>query len=399
MISDIRKAYNQAFSQQAYEAMMEWIAEECDGYRVTFRVAETPIFIPASLRDQLIKACNELVATLVKPDFLEKSLSALLPGQTSPNETAHTNFLVVDFGICHGENGEIIPQLVEIQGFPSLYLYQPLLARAYRKFFDIPQGFTTFFNNLEEGAYTEKVQQTIIGDCRPENVILLEIDPIKQNTAVDFVATKKALGIDYVCISDLRVSGRQVYYEKDGKKIPVDRIYNRIIFDELERRPDLARVFDFTEDYDVQWAGHPNWFFRISKHTLPLFNSKYVPTSHYLHTLTHIPDDLDNYVLKPLYSFAGSGVNVHPTLADIEAIADKDRPYYILQQKMHYASVIETPTEPAKCEVRMMLLWPDDATRPELAISLVRLSKGEMVGVRFNKNKDWVGSSAAFFER
>lgn len=399
MIPQLRQAFNDSFREEDYKAMMDWITTQCEGYEVTFRIAETPVFFEDNLRDRLVQACEEITAILRTPAFLEKSKSAILPQHQVPNETPHTHFLVVDFGICRDENGELIPQLVEIQGFPSLFCYQMLLGNAYRRFFHVPADMTPFFGGLEDSTYIETLRHLILGDCHPENVILLEIEPMKQNTAVDFVVTKHYLGIEYVCISDLIVEGRDVYYEKNGRKIQVQRIYNRIIFDELDKRSDLQRQFDFTHDYNIQWVGHPNWFFRISKHSLPLLNSRYVPASHYLSDLETMPDNLDDYVLKPLFSFAGAGVNVHPTMADIDAIPVSDRHLYILQRKMHYEPVVETLDEPAKCEVRMMMVWPDGAEKPHLINNLIRLSKAELVGVRYNKDKTWVGSSAGFFRK
>jgi len=146
---------------------------------------------------------------------------------------------------------------------------------------------------------------------------------------------------------------------------------------------------------DVEWVGHPNWFFRISKFTMPLLSGKYVPESFYLDQIEEYPVDLENYVLKPLYSFAGMGVNLHITSDALDKITDREN--YILQRKVQYAPVIETPTGPAKFEIRMLMVWEKDESRPKVINNLIRVSKGEMVGVRYNKDKDWVGASVGFF--
>jgi hypothetical protein len=194
----------------------------------------------------------------------------------------------------------------------------------------------------------------------------------------------------------VRKNGRQLYYEKDGRQIPIRRIYNRLIFDELDQHPDLQTEFQLTDDVDVTWVGHPNWFFRISKYTMPLLHSPFVPESHYLHTLPTYPPDLESYVLKPLFSFAGSGVRLHVTAADLDAIADKHN--YLLQRKVQYEPVVQSPDGLVKCEIRMLYGWPDEAPRPLLLTNLGRLSRGEMIGVDFNKNKDWVGGTSCLFE-
>lgn len=274
------------------------------------------------------------------------------------------------------------------------------MGKAYQSAFDIPNNFKTFFNGLDETSYVELLRKAIVGNENPENVILLEIEPHKQNTRIDFYATEKSLGIKILCLSELIKEGLDLFYlNENGKKIAVKRIYNRIIFDELEKRDDLPRQFNLLEPINATWVGHPNWFSRISKFTLPSIDSQYVPATYFLNELTEIPADLENYVLKPIFSFSGMGVIINVALSDIEAIPESEKHNFILQRKVQYAPVIETPSEPAKCEIRMMFLWLPEDEKPTLINNLVRMSKGEMVGVRYNKNKDWVGGSVAFFEQ
>ena len=396
MVSPIRAAYNAAFTDAKYQAFLNDITNTYN-YRPPFRIAETPVFIPKSLKAKLFEACELITDVICQSDFGELSKGAVLSGQIVPNETSHTTFLQMDFGICKDENGEFHPQLIEVQGFPSLYFYQDMVANAYRKHFDIPDNYSHLFGGLSTDEYTELLRKIIIGRSKPENVILLEVEPDKQTTAIDFVATKDKLGIEYLCVTDLKTEGKDVFYIKDGKKIGVEKIYNRVIFDELIRRDDLPREFYFTQEYNVKWVGHPHWFFRISKHTLPLLNNKYVPKSYFLNELEEYPKDLQNYVLKPLYSFSGTGVMININQYDLDAIEDKEN--YIIQRKVEYAPVISTPNEPAKCEIRMLMLWERGAPRPIMVNNLARLSKGAMIGVRYNKDKDWVGGSVGFFEQ
>jgi hypothetical protein len=397
MIPDLRSRFNAAFTQAKYEAFTKDIEGRYQ-HRPGFNLAETPVFIPPALRDALAAACDDVCALFLRPDFKALSEGALQPGQIVPNESEHPMFLVVDFGICQGENGELFPQLVEVQGFPSLFCYQHLLAETYKRHYEtIPAHYTHLFNGLDSDGYLDILKRAIIGDSKPENVILLEIEPEKQTTSIDFFATRDMLGIPFVCLTKLKKEGRTLYYtDENGRKIQVERIFNRIIFDDLTARKDLVSEFHLTDDVDVQWAGHPNWFFRISKHTLPLFDSPYVPKSYYMDQLAAMPDDLENYVLKPLYSFAGMGVIVNPTKEDLDSVEDPSN--YILQRKMHYAPAVPTLDDPAKVEIRMMMVWEDGAARPVLVNNLVRLSKGIMTGVRYNKDRSWVGSSIGFFE-
>ena len=396
MISDIRAAYNAAFTDAKYQAFLDDIAQTYN-YRPPFRIAETPIFVPNNLKAKLFEACETITDVLCQPNFKDLSKGAVLSGQIVPNETAHTTFLQMDFGICKDGNGGYIPQLIEVQGFPSLYMFQDMVAQSYRKHFDIPENFSHLFSGLSSEDYVEMMRKIVVGSSNPENVVLLEVEPQKQVTAIDFVATKAKLGVEYLCVTDLKKEGKDVYYIKDGKKIGVEKIYNRVIFDELIKRDDLKREFYFTQEANVEWIGHPHWFFRISKHTLPLFENKYVPKSYYLNELEEYPEDLHNYVLKPLYSFAGTGVLININRYDLDAIEDREN--YILQRKVEYAPVVPTPNVPSKCEIRMLMLWERGAARPKIVNNLARLSKGEMVGVRYNKDKDWVGGSVGFFEK
>jgi hypothetical protein len=395
MIKTLRSAYNANFSQEKYNTFLGNIKEEL-GYDVNFRVSESPVFVDKAFKDKLLQGCEDVFRTILSPDFKEKTEGSL--SYQVPNENGHSHFMQVDFGVCMNEKGEIEPQLIEIQGFPSLYTFQAALAVAYRKAFSIPATFSTFLNGYTTTSYLELLREVIVGNCAPENVVLLEIEPEKQGTAIDFWACEKYLGVKMLCLTKLKKEGKNLFYfNEKNEKIAVKRIYNRVIFDELERRTDLEMEFNFTDDVNVEWVGHPNWFFRISKYTLPLFDSPYAPKSYFLSDLKEIPSDLENYVLKPLFSFAGMGVKINVTPADIEAIEDKEN--YILQKKVNYYPIIETPSGPAKIEIRMMVVWRDGDEKPIVVNNICRMSKGEMVGVRYNKDKDWVGGTVCFFEQ
>lgn len=396
MIKSIRQQYNENFTEEKYQAFLKDIASEYN-YTPSFRIAESPVFVPNTVKTQLFEACEELIDVIVQPNFKELTQGAI--EQHVPNEDDHTIFLQMDFGICEGEDGELIPQLIEAQGFPSLYFFQNQLANAYMRHFDIPDTHSHLFGGLTSEEYIELLRETIVGDSHPENVILLEVEPHKQITNIDFLGSENLLGVPSLCISELKKEGQKVYYVKDGRKIKVEKIFNRVIFDELITRDDLPREFFFTDEADVEWIGHPNWFFRISKYTMPFFDSKYVPKTEFLHKIETLPTDLENYVLKPLYSFAGTGVIFHLKKEDIDAIPLANRKNYILQKKVKYAPALQAPDGLVKTEIRMLMLWKKDWERPRIINNLARMSRGEMIGVRYNKDKTWVGASAGFFEK
>lgn len=398
MIQSVRQTFNQAFSPEHYRAFLDKINADFPG-QLDFRVAETPVFVPKFLTDKLLAACNDIVNVITRSDFKTLTEQAIPEGQRVPNEDDHTQFMAVDFAVCNDESGELTPQLIELQGFPSLYGFQPYLADQFRTNYPIPENMSHLFSVANNAEYLERLRQMIVGDYNPEEVILLEIYPEQQKTRIDFTLTEKFLGVAAVCLTKIKKDGRALYYEKGGRTIQIRRIYNRLIFDDLQNYPDLKTDFHLTDDVDVEWVGHPNWFFRISKYTLPLLKSPYIPTSYFLSDLTDYPADLDNYVLKPLFSFAGSGVKLHITSTDLDAIPPEQRSGYLLQRKVTYEPVIQSPDGLVKSEIRMLFIWPKEDERPTLLTNLSRLSRGEMIGVNFNKNKDWVGGTVCFFEQ
>lgn len=394
MIEELRRNYNDTFTEANYQEMRAWMEAQYQ-HKPKFHVAETPVFVPNKVADRIVAACDDVLEVMLEPGFAERSKAAIPPGESVPGQNEKPLFLQFDFGMCEDENGEVIPQLIEAQGFPSLYFFQYLLDKSYRKFFPIPEDYSCRFGGKSETEYLDLLSRCILGGHAPENVILLEVDPTGQTTRIDFIVCCTELGIAEVCISDIELEGGKLFYQLNGERKEVHRIFNRVIFDELKSRPDLKRAFNLIEQAEVEWAGHPNWFFLLSKFTLPFIDSPYVPDTRFLHEVEELPENLDSYVLKPLYSFAGAGVDLYPTAEKIAAI---ERPeHFILQKKVQYADLIETPDGPARTEVRMMFVWPDDAERPILLNNLVRISKGEMIGVQYNMGKTWVGGSLGYF--
>lgn len=396
MESIARQRFNKSFTEARYQAFLDDIAAEFN-HRPVFRIAETPVFIDVELKNKIFDACNAITDTIVKPDFKDLTAGAIRPEFRVPNETDHSLFLQYDFGICE-ENGALIPKLIEVQGFPTLYFYQDLIARKYRQHFDIGDNYSHLAKGLTSEEYIDLMRKVIVADHDPRHVVLLETEPETQPTKIDFMCTSRELGIPVRCVSDLKVEGKDVYYmDEAGKKVGVSRIYNRVIFDELLGRKDLPREFRFSQEYDVEWAEHPHWFFRVSKYSLPLFQNQYVPRTYFLNELDNIPSDLENFVLKPLYSFSGSGVIFDVKPEHFDSIADPTN--YILQEKVTYSPVIQALEGKVKCEVRMLLIWERGEARPRIVNNLARLSRGAMIGVKYNKDKNWVGGSVAFFEQ
>lgn len=398
MVPAIRKAFNESFSQEKYQAFLNELNAAHPG-AIEFRVSETAIFVPKYFTNKILDACESIVDLIVDPRFKDLTSKAIPEGLKVPGENDHTQFIAFDFGICVNDAGEYEPQLIEMQGFPSLFAYEILVDDVFRNHFTVPENYSAYLGGHDKDSYIKHLNECILGGHQPENVILLEIFPHQQKTRIDFYCTQDYTGIKPVCLTELIKEGKKLYYFEEGRKIEVKRIYNRVIFDDLFQQP--AEVQEqgkiFFEELDVEWAPHPSWFYRISKFTLPLIRHPYVPPTFFLNEITQLPADLENYVLKPLFSFAGQGVVIDVTPEDIEAV--KDPGNWILQRKVKYAEIIQTPDVPAKAEIRIFYFWKDGEARPVPANNLGRLSKGKMIGVRYNHDKEWVGGSYCLFEK
>jgi hypothetical protein len=398
MILSLRRQFNTNFSSDKYQAFLRRIDDAC-GTHVQFRLAETPCFFPESLLERMAEDGKELIRQLVEsPEYRARSEASIPAEFRVPNEPAHPMFVQVDFGLVRDAGGELQPKLVELQAFPSLYTYQVTLAQSYIDVYGIDrfaggERLQFFLGGLEEKSYRELLRRAIVGTHDPENGILMEIRPQEQKTLPDFLLTEKMLGIKTVDIEKIKKDGARIYYERNGKRVPIRRIYNRAIVDELQRKQ-VRLAFDWRDDLDVEWAGHPNWYFRISKFSLPYLRHESVPKTWFLDRLERIPDDLQNYALKPLYSFAGLGVVIAPKKEDIAAIPAEKRAEYILQERLHFEPVIETPFGGTKAEVRVMYVWQEEL---QAVLTIIRMGRGLMMGVDHNRNMEWVGASAGLW--
>lgn len=396
MVPSLRAAFNGTFTEERYQQFLNDLHSHYPG-AIEFRVAETPVFADEDFTRKMLDACEAIVDVILDPAFKSITERAIPANENVPHENEHAHMIAFDFGVCINQENELEPQLIEMQGFPTLFGFQVFYPDILRRHFDIPSNYTQYLGEYTRDTYLADLKDLVVGPHRAEEVILLEIRPHQQKTRIDFYCTRDYIGIQPVCITEIIQEGRQLYYLLEGNRIRIKRIYNRVIFDDLHaQKEQLGAYLDITQDLDVEWIPHPNWFFRISKFTLPLIRHPYVPATYFLNELKQVPANLEHYVLKPLFSFAGQGVIIDVTTADIENIKDPEN--WILQRKVTYADVIPTPDVPAKAEIRIMYIWKDSWERPKPAINLARLSKGKMIGVRYNKDKTWVGGSVCFVE-
>jgi hypothetical protein len=392
MIERLRRAFNARWTPEAYEAYKARLSAEV-GCAIPFRICESPVFLPVELRDVMIRGALEIFDLLLRPEALERSQAAVPAEFDVPGCDAHPLFAVADFAIAE-EGGRHVPRLIELQGFPSLYAFQLVQARLCRAM--LPEEPLAFLpGDLDEAGYLRVVGEAITGGHPPENVVLLDLHPERQATYPDFAATERLFSVRPLCPTRVLKRGRELWYERDGRKTRILRVYNRLIVDELQATK-VELPFRLTDALDVEWAGHPNWFFRWSKHALPSLRHPLVPEARLLSEFDAPPADLDRFVLKPLFSFSGTGVNVDPTPADLAAVPPGERASTLLMRKVDYAPVIEAKDGGrSRVEVRTMFVWRDG--RPLPVMTLARLSQGKMMGVKFNRDKTWVGSTSCLW--
>jgi len=393
MDSKARIKFNNEFTEDRYRHFLDDIAKSA-GTTIPFRIAETPVFITTEFLKELLIAGADILSQILLPENLERSIEAVPNICKVPGDNGRPTMLALDFALVFDDRKNVVPRLIELQGFPSLYYYQDLLAEKYKETFPDFSQWSHLF--MDEAVWKVKMKDLIIGGHHPDDVVLMELDPRNQNTYIDFLETSRHTGIDIVCISELFVENGFVYRIKNGVNRKVHRIYNRVIFDELQKRPELLKGFHPTDSVEVEWVCHPDWYFRISKHTLPILESEFVPHTIFANDPAVDRLELSNYVLKPLFSFSGSGVELNVNSKMISELVDPSQ--YILQNKIDYAPCIQTPDGNAKVEIRLMYAWFEQDDQPMPVITLARLSKGAMVGVKYNQNRTWVGSSVGLWD-
>lgn len=423
MIAKLRSSFNAAYRPADYPKLLAQLDERV-GAKVEFRVAETPVFLPKAMLEAMAAAGAGLTRRLLAwPAYLAGAHASIPREFHVAGELAHPHFLTADFALIHTSGGELEPRLVEIQAFPSVYAYQAVLAESYAQVFKLPDSLGIFLSDLDRRGFWELMRRAVLGTHKPENVILAEVDPWHQKTLPDFLLTARELGIAVVDIASLQPVGNKLHYrDTTGRLIPVHRIYNRAIADEMIARKIELR-FDLTYPWEIEWAGHPNWYFLISKYSIPWLSaaaqadeSSVVPPAVFLGDFlagagrerlaaagVALPEGrgldtvYEELLLKPLFSFAGKGIQFAPSQFELEAIAKEERGNFLLQQRMHFVPTIETPFGLTQAEVRILYIWPDGGELTPV-LPLVRLGRGKMMGVDHNRNQEWVGASAAFWQ-
>ena len=391
MVPALRTAFNAQWREERYAAFLDTIRTRV-GVPVEFPVSETPCFLPRDLVESLARTGEALIHQSVSGQAAEAAARIVPEAFRSPAAGAVPTFLQVDFGLVRGPEGSLEPKLVELQAFPSLYGFQVALSEAYRRAFDLPENLDTYLGGLTTTSYRGLLRHAIVGDHDPAEVVLMEIEPARQKTRSDFVMTEQLWGVRAIDTAEVVREGRQLYYKRDGKRTRIRRIYNRVIPDELERKH-IELPFDYRDDLDVEWTGHPEWYFRISKYSIPWLRDPAVPRTWFLNTVGELPVASDQLLLKPMFSFAGGGIVFAPTEAQLAAIPTGKRDQFILQERLSFAPVIETPHGATQVEIRMMYVWTD---RLRCVLPLLRMGRGRMMGVDHNKGLRWVGASAAF---
>jgi len=430
LIAELRAAFNTTYRLEKYRSLLT-LLESRAGAHIEFRVAETPVFLRLEMLEEIASAGSELTERLLAwPEYMAGARASIPEEFRVAGDSTHPHFLTADFALVRTASEELAPRLVEIQAFPSVYAYQAMLAEAYLESFNLPDTLGIFLSGLDREGFRTLFRQTVLGGHDAKHVVLTEIDPLHQKTLPDFLLTSQELGIEVVDIASLVPVGDKLHYkDATGGLVPIDRIYNRAIADEMIARY-VQLPFELTYPWEVEWAGHPNWYFLISKYAIPWLSTgapagtdagqmrgghSVVPPAVFLDDFlnggglakleaagVNLPKSrgadvvYENLLLKPLFSFAGKGIQFAPSRFELEAIPEGERQNYLLQQRMHFVPTIETPHGLTQMEIRILYLWPDGGELTPV-LPLVRLGRGKMMGVDHNRNQEWVGASAAFW--
>ena len=405
MIRELREDFNRRYTDAAYQNFLRDL-DRITRASLSIRVAETPVFLPGTLLQQMIDAGTAMTDQLVGDATYLQAAAATIPAAFRvAGQDKHPHFMTGDFGLLHtgdglwqGDPATLEPRLVELQAFPSVFGLQSVLGDLYCKHFDLPLSLAQYPSGLDEARYWQALREVIVARHAPEHVILLEVTPEQQKTLPDFHVHEDRLGIRTVDITAVRQRGRELFYDRDGVETPVRRIYNRAIVDEMVRKG-IQPGFDLTADLDVEWAGHPNWYFLISKFALPHLQHPFVPPAVFLSDWMEgrgrdrLPEDRSQWVLKPLFSFAGKGVEFAPSDETLQGIPPAERGNFLLQQRVAFVPTVETPFGMTQVEVRILFVWPDGGELQAVQ-TLTRMGRGAMMGVDHNRDQSWVGGSA-----
>jgi hypothetical protein len=401
MIPAIRTAFNAQFTPEKYQHYLSFLNALFQD-SIPFRIAETPVFIDQDFKRQLLDAGDFICNFITDPNFSAKTTHAIPKGMNIPGENALPECIVIDFAIAEGPGGTIQPQLIELQGFPSLFAFELLQAQALEKVYHLPENFSPFLNGYTQETYLDFFKSMVLGD-QNKHTILLEIKPNEQKTRPDLMLTEAWLNVPIVCLSQIYLKDKSLFYQKNGTEFKIERIYNRVVYDELmQQAPIFIQQFKLLEQAEkIDWVNHPNHFFRISKFILPLLRHLSIPEAYLLADWKNNQNatalNLDEYICKPLFSFGGQGVMLDPTIDTIHAINDPEN--WILQKKVTYAAAIETPSGPSKAEIRLFYFWEKQLGRYVATNNLTRISKGPMIGVSYNNTATWIGGSISYFEQ
>lgn len=394
MIPSLRQPFNQLFSEEKHKSFQAHL-KNAFGIAPAFRLLETPVFLPLALKKQLRRATQSIVQQLKATSFRQEAHHAIPKGWNVPHEDKHPLFLQFDFAITVNQDQQLTPQLIELQGFPALFFFQHAALQAYQATYSL-DGLAAYYDGMDGAQYLRVLREAIVGSHDPKECVLLEYNPWQQRTAIDFAGAQHLLGIPVVDIQTIiREKDRLYYRNEQGQKVPIKRIFNRVILDELfKKTSDLD--FDLRQEVQVEWAGHPNWFLKYSKFALPYIKGDFAPAASFLNHWNGNDEELSNKVLKPVYSFSGNGVITNPTRQIIDAIPNKQQ--YILQDKVTYAPILSNPVQPSQVEVRVMLTQKKKNGEYQWMTNLVRAGRNNTINTQYLKDESWIGGGIAIFE-
>ena len=246
----LRSRFNADFTPDKYAALLRCI-NEAVRWPADFRISETPIFLTPEFTREAVIAAETIRAQTATPEFVRHAASAIPPGLEVPNESPHPEFVIIDLGICE-EDGRLVPRLIELQAFPSLFAFQFMLLGCMRRNFPaIPQDWTSAFSGLHDQEYIELLRQTIISDANPENVILLEIE---ENRIRDLQCDNQELLEEFRAYTSTDENSNRVGEFAVGTNTACTHVIGNILQDEKIPGIHIAFGHPYSEHTGAKWV-------------------------------------------------------------------------------------------------------------------------------------------------
>jgi len=345
---------------------------ELSGFTL-FKATSSEVFLfPKELKSELIEAATGITNQLFSSRVLTLAESNITDNSNILDFRSYKNlpepyFMTIDLAYAPGGGTNF--KLIEAQAFLSI---SHMFFEHYSKLLDLNRD--VFLNFEAYQHFLRKIQNN--------HSILLEDCPWEQKTAIDFHLLQKQASIEVLNFRG--ILGSHALKEK--------LIYNRLIFADLTAQEFANAKISLSGLPNARWLHHPDWYYFVSKSSLPYITSPWAAQSFLVadKPLNFEPKS-NAWVLKPLFDYGCSGVNLNPSRTDIENVdAPKE---WLLQQKIELKHL---PGTELFGEIRVVLFNTDNGWEPVMFFGRIN-DKPFLGSQHFNLNNPQCGTAAIEF--